>query len=798
MGRPDRIIDFLFRTLKGRLVLIGCTIFIACMCSGCFMFDCPACVCEWAGCDTCAECMSACDASCNACALDACDNSCSTCLFGDGCEYDCGSCGYVVCGGFSRSCVDDCGLDCSCGTCDAGGTCQFGNCTIYDENPKLDEQTVHIYLRYVAFDSNGDRARDLDLTDGTHALTRKQFEELTAIPLSGDYDAFFECEGVYRDGEFNERIADGDGTIADGASLNEEMTVFVKLIERASVGESYTVHFDVREYFGVNIADLLVPVGGVISDFPVAGDLPSDKGYVLVGWRTSDGMTVSVENGVTVFRPFRFGATTHDFTLYPIVEAIKCNVTVYASGVSGTCVVEYGATIADALESSGLHTEWGGHRFDGWALSEEHCDNGLVDVSPDDADKYRIKGDMTVYAVYSREVAVTLHYTDGPNTDNTRTHKAYEGDAFQLPMPESEQGPYLFDGWFASPDFDEASRVYASITVGNTDRHFYAKWDIIDSYEITYYIRRDGSASYVQHRVVEYKFSETEPIALERLTASLVPVGYDFTGWRRDKPDDGDVVTELPAGTYGNVRLYAAYAPRSYSARLYPEGGSVTGLDLVDEAYYESAVVYGDKTQLPVPTREGYVFVGWYERGTDARFTYDDGMMTEAYDRTSGIRLDARWEKRKYAVSFVNGAFIIVTYTVEHGGLVPSVPNDPEPLETGYRFDGWYDGDTEFDASTPVTGNRTYTARFVLREYEITLTLGDGATFADGTTEKIVRAHYGDRDIELGEPKRAGYDFEGWKIDGAADSDRITDFDGVLALFDMNDDVRLVAVWTAR
>lgn len=115
------------------------------------------------------------------------------------------------------------------------------------------------------------------------------------------------------------------------------------------------------------------------------------------------------------------------------------------------------------------------------------------------------------------------------------------------------------------------------------------------------------------------------------------------------------------------------------------------------------------------PTRNGYTFDGWYDGNTKFSF------YTYIYE---DIRLTAKWTyigddmpsneddgyTTYYTVTFdPNGGTFIDSQSVA-SGMTAVKPEDPTHYE--YTFDGWYDGDTLFDFSTPITNNITLTAHW--------------------------------------------------------------------------------------
>ena len=70
---------------------------------------------------------------------------------------------------------------------------------------------------------------------------------------------------------------------------------------------------------------------------------------------------------------------------------------------------------------------------------------------------------------------------------------------------------------------------------------------------------------------------------------------------------------------------------------------------------------YGKKVpKIEDPVKEGYKFIGWYLDGVEYDFETPI---------TKDIKLDAKWEKNKYIVTFTNDEKVVEKITVEHGEL---------------------------------------------------------------------------------------------------------------------------------
>ena len=110
------------------------------------------------------------------------------------------------------------------------------------------------------------------------------------------------------------------------------------------------------------------------------------------------------------------------------------------------------------------------------------------------------------------------------------------------------------------------------------------------------------------------------------------------------------------------------------------------------------------------PTKDGFVFGGWYEDGT---FTSQFDFSTPI---TSNTLLYAKWNNiqvTKHTVTFnTTGGSNIDSVEVEHDGVVPQ-PHDPN--KDGFIFGGWYEDATctvLFDFDTRISADLTLYAKW--------------------------------------------------------------------------------------
>lgn len=115
----------------------------------------------------------------------------------------------------------------------------------------------------------------------------------------------------------------------------------------------------------------------------------------------------------------------------------------------------------------------------------------------------------------------------------------------------------------------------------------------------------------------KYSYSETE-IELPK------PLNSKFAGW---VDQNGNVITKIAPKTVGDLTLKASWLPNNiYTISFDTKGGDEIGSIDIE---YNSAI------SLPLPTKSGYKFVGWYLN--DTKFT------AEEYKFEFDINLVAKW-----------------------------------------------------------------------------------------------------------------------------------------------------------
>ena len=160
-------------------------------------------------------------------------------------------------------------------------------------------------------------------------------------------------------------------------------------------------------------------------------------------------------------------------------------------------------------------------------------------------------------------------------------------DEFDLPVPEKVG--YTFMGW--NGDLTKISKG----TIG--DLNLTATYSIT-KYTIVYHL--DGGS--LNNPVTEFTY--LDEVVLDK----PVKDGYKFRGWYLNNEMSGNVVSKIEKGTLENIELYACFVSESNVSGI---NYVLNGGTLADDTILE--YVHGKEFELAIPTRENYLFMGWYE-----------------------------------------------------------------------------------------------------------------------------------------------------------------------------------------
>ncbi|MBE6673248.1 MAG: hypothetical protein E7599_06990, partial [Ruminococcaceae bacterium] len=158
---------------------------------------------------------------------------------------------------------------------------------------------------------------------------------------------------------------------------------------------------------------------------------------------------------------------------------------------------------------------------------------------------------------------------------------------------------------------------------------------------------------------------------------------YVFVGWKNQY--DGKTVSDGIWEIAGNITLVAEWSRNAFTVTLDPAEGQ---LETTTMEGYE-----GGEYQLPVPSRSGYEFQGWYLNDTK----YEQ---SGVWDRKTDILLVAKWKKSdmgEVICKLIGNNGKTQTVTLQIGDRLPAA------TKTGFTFGGWFVDDTLLIAADVIT-----------------------------------------------------------------------------------------------
>ncbi len=375
-----------------------------------------------------------------------------------------------------------------------------------------------------------------------------------------------------------------------------------------------------------------------------------------------------------------------------------------------------------------------GYNFAGWTTAKNS--KSYVKSSTE----VKLDADVTLYPAWTPKVVDVKFHSNGGNAVSKVVKATYNQALAGLPVPT--RTGYTFAGWFTSAT---GGTQYKNGSLSNfiSSTTLYAHWQPV---KIT--ITLDPMGGTIAKKVQERYYDQTVGTL-----GTPVRSGYKFLGWSFSKTTNNFINSSQKITTVNSFTVYARWEPLSYKVSFVSDGSSISPITVVYDRSYG---------MLPVPSRTGYVFGGWYQEQSFQRQVTKDTIVKTAGNHT----LYAKWIAATYMVSFVgNGGKVdrpnmTVTYNRAYGNL-------PTPTRTGYVFAGWYlesTFQTRVTTSTLVSraGNHTLYAKWAPATYVVSLICNGGQT-----QPLVLNVTYNQTYGKLPTPTRPGHTFEGWYAEAA-------------------------------
>ncbi|MBR6693816.1 MAG: InlB B-repeat-containing protein [Clostridia bacterium] len=492
--------------------------------------------------------------------------------------------------------------------------------------------------------------------------------------------------------------------------------------------------------------------------FDSAIDTPNviKTGYDLLGWYDADGNQMPETWKYTVSQTFTAKWTP-----------IEYNILYNLDGGTNHASNPEKYTIEDNIDLNAPTKP--GYTFVGWYLDGDFI-NPISNIANQ-------TGNLTLYAKWEvNSYNLTTNANEGafaPKvtfiSDGIEIKKCYlyEQDILTAYRPNNKEG-YIFAGWYKDASLTELFKFNGTVT---DDVNLYAKWvecseniiniESIDSFETTVAGRTEQLYAFV-------------PLADGKIVVSSSSDGLDLYGIlylyaynTKYKLIESDDISDnnLDFSYTYNVKegqlYYIAVKGNTVSTAGeatinvdWTGNCSITGTTYPDR---QTTIVYDTNYTLPEkPTREGYVFLGWFDEN-DTQIT--DGIWNFVTDKT----LTAKWEEATYhTIVFkdIDGNIISSeTYYLSEDIIAPALPT--KAPDNTYIYHAKWDNDYTGVCIGDAVYSPTFDAEYI--EYTVVFVDEDGTELSRGTY------HWGDIVTAPAAPSKAtdanyanAYTFAGW------------------------------------
>ena len=355
-----------------------------------------------------------------------------------------------------------------------------------------------------------------------------------------------------------------------------------------------------------------------------------------------------------------------------------------------------------------------GYEFDGW-YTDSDFKNKFDFSSP-------IRGDLTLYARWDKKKYTVSFVLDQENIPNQEVE--FDSQAKEPTIEDKED--FEFDGWYTDPGFtkkfDFSSPIKSKLTL-------YARWKK-KKYTVSFVLEGEE----ISNQNVEFDSQAKEPTIEDK-------EGFEFDGWYTDSEFKNEFDFSNPVKS--DLTLYARWNKKKYTVSFVLKGKDIPSQKVEFDLH---------ATEPRVETKEGFKFDGWYtDKEFKNKFNFSDPIKND-------LSLYARWNKKKYNVSFVLEGKDIPSQEVEFNSQASKPKVDPKD---GFEFDGWYtdkEFKSKFNFSDPIKSDMILYARWAKKKYTVSFML-EGENIPNQEVEFDSQAK--EPTIETKE----GLEFDGWYTD---------------------------------
>ncbi len=387
-------------------------------------------------------------------------------------------------------------------------------------------------------------------------------------------------------------------------------------------------------------------------------------------------------------------------------------------------------------------TDKTGYTFDGWFTTKDGGEKITAETV------VTLTGNQTVYAHWTANTyTVTFDAVEGECATGSKvvTYNSVYGE-----LPVATKTGHTFNGWFTAEvggdKVDEADIV--TIITNTTLYAQYTEIVVEPTVCVVTFDTQGGECATATVNVEEGEEIGTLPIAVKE--------GFTFEGWFTQAT--GGIKIEATTVVNINVTWYAQYTeivvePTVYVVTFDAQGGEC-------DTTTKNIIKGGLIGELPVPTKAGYNFKGWF---TEAIGGSNVTIITSI---KSTITFYAQWTANTYVVYFnaQGGECATMQKEVTYGTTYEELP---DATRNSYTFEGWFtlaEGGDKITADTEVTiiTAQTLYAQWTKIVIEPTLCVVTFNTQGGECATTTVNVEEGKTIGALPVATKCGYTFNGW------------------------------------
>ena len=382
-------------------------------------------------------------------------------------------------------------------------------------------------------------------------------------------------------------------------------------------------------------------------------DATTSTAYIFSHWDTAkDGTGANYEPGDKYTKE---GSRT----LYARWKAVnRYKITYNANGGSGAPGVQY-KNAGEAIQISSTKPTRTNYYFKGWGTSAS-----ATTVAYTAKERYTADQSITLYAIWGTTLTYDIVYyantTDTTVANMPKSQVKTHGTNITLHSNVPTRGQYVFSHWDKAKDGSGTNYQPGATYSTNADLNLYAIWTR-NKWDVTYNANEGEGAPDPQEKVKD--------VTLTLQSTKPTRENYDFSKWNTKA--DGTGTNYNAGGTYtsnATLKLYAQWTPYSHTVSFNKNGGTGNTPDsfvkTTDNIVYIEAASETDDTIDLIPTKTGYVFVGWNTAADGSGTMYQPGDEYTPIQKTN-VTLYAIWKDPNIyfykngnctALSFIEGA----------------------------------------------------------------------------------------------------------------------------------------------